>query len=261
MSLETPSLDAIVQVRTPDGRVIDIVDWTDMPLYSSADFQSGFVQEETDFFQYVVGREVPGIGNGASTAVKRTATDIDTNMAVAGELTTNEEMLVYAIKPEIYMFTTTTTNNFTTRSITADGDDGTEPIGFPGASPECLNVLNQQTLLRLEISEKTKAEAGFGYFNAGFGPFIGTTIVPGTADSFKGTAVNGLPSQGAVRSFVIGHHIGGQEKFRVSLVNPQGTAVNFSVGELVTSDVRLAPADVMMTIRVNLDGLYKRPTA
>lgn len=246
------NLDTIVQVKLPSGQVLDIVDWSDLPIFSAADLQAGCVLEELDFFQYVVGGQVPSATQpGGPAAIKRTASEVDTNVATAGQMTTNEELLVYAIKPEVFMFTTPTINDFTSRSILVAGDDGSEPVGMPSPGPECLSVLNQQTLLRLTITEKVKAEAGFGYFNTGFGVFH---LSEGSV-----YANAGVPSQEAVRSYVLPHHIGSQEKFRVQLINPTGEALEFGVVE--GEGGRDARQDVMATIRINLDGLYKRPTA
>lgn len=251
------NLDTIVQVKLPSGQVVDVVNWTDKPVFSSADLQSGFVSEEIDLFQYVSGREVTAYGNPAGPpAVKRTATDADTNMQVQGEMTTQEELLVYAIKPEFFMFTTPTINNFQTRSLTAagGGPEATSPCGFPQPTPNAIAILQQQLLLRLNISEKVYAEAGLGYFNTGFGVYSFNSLNAANA---------GLPSQEAVRSYTLPAHIGAQEKFRTQLINPRGVACDFGVVDTVDDGVctRVVHDDVMVTIRLNLDGLYKRPTA
>jgi hypothetical protein len=249
----------IVTVMLPSGQVVDIVNWSDKPVYSSADLQSGFVTEEIDLFQYVAGREVTSYGNPAGApVVKRTATDTDTNVQVQGEMTTAEELLVYAIKPEFFMFTTPIINDFSSRSIYAEGG-AVEPAVpasacfMPLPTNESLAILQQQLILRLKISEKVYAEAGLGYFNTGFGVY-------GAANS-RGNA--GMPTQEAVRSYTLPHHIGAQEKYRVQLINAGGNACNFgniAVESGTTCDV-VVRDDVMMTIRINLDGLYKRPTA
>jgi len=252
------NLDTIVQVKLPSGQVVDIVNWSDKPVYSSADLQSGFVTEEIDFFQYVAGRDVTAYGNPAGPpVVKRTATDADTNMQVQGEMSTQEELLVYAIKPEFFMFTTPTLNNFQLRSLTVDGaeTDGlaASPCGFPQPTPNALAILQQQLVLRLKISEKVYAEAGLGYFNTGFGVSSFNNFSAGTA---------GVPSQEAVRSYTLPHHIGAQEKFRGQLINPGGNACDFGVVDDFGSVCeRVLRNGVMVTIRLNLDGLYKRPTA
>ena len=65
----------------------------------------------------------------------------------------------------------------------------------------------------------------------------------------------GLPSAEAPRSFSIPHHIGGQEKYRVVLANPTGSTVTFA-DSAGTGDVRVA-----LTVRILLEGLYKRPVS
>lgn len=249
------NLDTIVQVKLPSGQIVDVVNWSDKPIFSTADLQSGFVTEEVDFFQYVSGREVTSYGSPGNPVIKRTATDADTNLQVPGEMTTQEELLVYAIKPEYFLFVTTTINDFTTRTFAAGavGDDGTETCGMPQITPNALAILQQQLVLRLNISEKNYAEAGLGYFNTGFGVSSFNSLSAANA---------GIPSQEAVRSYTLPHHIGAQEKFRAQLINPTGLACDFGVFDaLATECERTDRNDVMVTIRLNLDGLYKRPTA
>lgn len=250
------ALNTITQVKLLNGQVIDLVDWTDRPLFSTVDLQSGFTSQEVSLFQYVEGDAVPGAGTAATTL--RTATLNDTNISVPGSMASTEEMLVYAIKPEVYFYVTETENDFTTRSYTADP----ATIGVfapPMPSGVGLEILNQQLLLQLKISQKVYKEASFGYFNKGFGVsgFNAVAIGPVAPSN------NGLPSQEAVRSFVIPDHIGAQEKFRVMLVNTSGInagAVSFGVVQDANGNA-VDVADIMASIRINLDGLYKRPTA
>jgi len=250
----TQNLDTIVQVKLPTGQVVDIVNWSDKPVYSSADLQNGFVAEEIDFFQYVVGRVVTGYGNPLGPPpVRRTATDADTNVQVAGEMSTMEELLVYAIKPEFFLYTTpVAVNDFSSRSYMEPGIDDASPCDLPIMRADALAILQSQLILRLNISEKNYAEAGLGYFNTGFGVFA-----PGVA------ATAGQPQQNAVRSYTLPHHIGAQEKYRAQLINPGGNPCNFAVDQSTQTDpcVRVVQNDMMVTIRLNLDGLYKRPTA
>jgi len=125
-------------------------------------------------------------------------------------------------------------------------------------------VLMQALLIRLRISEKDYALAGYGYFNPGFGPFGLGNMVPQAPNSPSVTLANhGLPSNEAVRSFAIPHHIGGQEKYRVTLVNDTGLPVEFGKTEVIGGEAGCPQNDpeVMVRIRIYLDGLYKRPTA
>src|SRR5262249_39025099 len=105
------ALNTITQVKLPDGKVIDLVDWSDMPIFSSLDLQTGFTAQEMSLFQYTVGTSVPGYGTAA--VVQRVATERDTNVQAPGTMASTEEMLVYAIKPEISFWLTDPVNDFT----------------------------------------------------------------------------------------------------------------------------------------------------
>lgn len=252
------ALNTITQIKLTNGKVVDLVDWSDQPLFSSVDLQTGFTTQEISLFQYVSGDNVPGFAPAAPTT--RTATDNDTNLATPGAMASTEEMLVYAIKPEIYQFVVDAdTNDFTTRSydnsVAGQG-------GLPIPTAMCVAVLQAQLILQLEISQKVFAQASFGYFNTGYGVFSSGAqgVGPTSINSF---GANGLPSQSAVRSFVIPHHIGSQEKFRLQLINASDLnsgAVDFGYMSDGSSGIALN-AEAMVTLRILLDGLYKRPTA
>jgi hypothetical protein len=250
------ALNTITQVKLLNGQVVDLVDWTDQPLYSTVDLQSGFSTQEISLFQYVEGDTVPGFGPGNTTT--RTATLNDTNIATPGSMASTEEMLVYAIKPEVYAYVLGTTNDFTTRTYTTDSAVNPGAYQLPMMSGQGLEVMNQQLLLELVISQKVYAQASIGYFNKGFGVSGFSAGATGMAPSN-----NGAPTQEAVRSFVIPHHIGSQEKYRVKLANTsaiEGGTVVFGTGTDGAGDLLVA-TDLAASIRVNLDGLYKRPTA
>lgn len=251
------ALNTITQVKLLNGQVIDLVDWTDQPLYSSIDLQSGFTTQDISLFQYVEGDNVPGFGTGPTTT--RTASKNDTNMATPGSMASTEEMLVYAIKPEIYAYVTETINDFNTRTYTTDSSFGSGLVALPMANGQMLEILNQQLILELVISQKVYAQASIGYFNKGFGVSgFNLASASGTAPSN-----NGIPSQEAVRSFVIPHHIGAQEKFRVKLANTsqiEEGAVVFGAILENTDEIQILE-DLMATVRILLDGLYKRPVS
>ncbi len=71
-------------------------------------------------------------------------------------------------------------------------------------------------------------------------------------------ANQGHPSQAAVRTLVVPMHIGGQENFRVRLRNPTANPVNFGADLNEPVDVN---ENRMVSVRVYLDGLYKRPVS
>ena len=238
----------ITQVRLPDGRNVAIVDWTDKPLFSTIDLLSGYSDQEIECFTYQVSDNVSSSSN---ITTRRVATERDTNVATPGGMASTEEILIYNIKVEPF-------------ELLADAEDtedatlfSTAAPGLPVPQPQTLAILNRFSLLRLEISQKIYAEAGVAYFNTGFGPFIagsrgGAAPPAGSPIAF---ANFGLPSAEAPRSFSIPHHIGGQEKYRVVLANPTGETVTFA-DSAGTGDVRVA-----LTVRVLLEGLYKRPVS
>lgn len=254
------ALNTITEVKLPDGSVIQLVDWSDLPLYSSLDLQTGFTAQEMSLFQYTVGGTVPGFGTGAVTA--RTATDRDTNCQAPGSMASTEEMLVYAIKPELSFFVTDEANDFTTM-VYAPPD---APPGFPQPTAEGLAVLANMLMVELEISQKRYAYASLGYFNTGFGVFGRSNNTNQDGGFLFQSAGNlGWPSQNAVRSFVIPGHMGSQEKYRVNILNPGGVnggVVLFGmILELGEPNTYTNDALVACTIKINLDGLYKRPVS
>jgi hypothetical protein len=254
------SLNTITQVKLPDGNVIELVDWSDLPIYSSLDLQTGFTAQEMSLFQYTVGNSVPGFGTGVTTS--RVATERDTNVQAPGSMASTEEMLVYAIKPEISFWLADPANDFTSLIYS----DVSVPFGFPQPTAEGLAILANLLLVELEISQKRYAYASLGYFNTGFGVFGRSNNANQEAGLFFQSAGNlGWPSQNAVRSFVIPGHMGSQEKYRVNITNPsslENGAVNFGLvvadGEPATYELNAA---VACTIKINLDGLYKRPVS
>lgn len=254
------ALNTITQVKLPDGAVIDLVDWSDLPIWSSLDLQTGFTAQEMSLFQYTVGSSVPGFGTGSVTA--RVATERDTNVQAPGSMASTEEMLVYAIKPEPSFWLTDPANDFTSMQYS----DLAVPFGFPLPTAEGLAVLANLLMVELEISQKRYAYASLGYFNTGFGVFGRSNNTNQDSDlAFQSAGNLGWPSQSAVRSFVIPGHIGSQEKYRVNILNPGGVEageVNFgliyAVGE---GNSYLINDNVAVTIKINLDGLYKRPVS
>jgi hypothetical protein len=257
------ALNTITQLVLPDGTEIGLADWTDRPLYSTCDLGSGFSDQEIDLFQYTAGQAVPAAA-ASPGFILRSSTQNDTDLATAGEMATTEEMLVYAIKPEVHAFLWDTKNFNTARSSGCASDLGTSNIAMPAATLPMLAVLSQALLIRLRISEKDYAQAGFAYYNPGFGLFGVSDMVPNAASVPSVNVVNnGLPSQEAVRSFALPNHIGGQEKYRVTLVNDPGEPVEFGKLAVLGGEAGCAVNDpqVMVRIRIYLDGLYKRPTA
>jgi len=252
-------LNQITQIRLPDGQVVALVDWTDKPLYGSCDLGNGYTNEIVDLFQVSVGRPVPTAANGAGGPVTpRQNTLADTNISTQGGLSSTEEFLIYSMKPEVQEYSFEP-NNFTTRTSVGGVAN---PFG-PQPTLQCLSALNASLLLEIEISLKIYSQAGFGWYNLGFGPQANFQN-SGAAAPETTSANQGHPAQDAVRTLVVPMHIGGQENFRVRLRNPTAQPVNFG------TDAQAPPVVIptvqgqdnkMVTIRVYLDGLYKRPVS
>ena len=244
-------LNTITTIRLPDGTQVAFTDWSDKPVFSSVELCHGFTQEEIDIYGYTLGDPVPAAPPAGLAAIQRSSTDRDTNLAAPAAMASTEERLIYAIKPEVFYLRTDAPENNQVDMESATAVDGT---GMPLPGPVFLAQLNRSLLLTLEISRKIFARAGFGYFNAGFGVFGWGN----PAEATRSYAVNGLPSQEAVRSYVVPHYMGGTEKFRCYLTNPSGLPVNFGNAELAAKD---ADTDAVARIHVYLEGLYKRPVS
>ena len=250
-------LNQITKMRLPDGREVAFVDWTDKPLFSTIEILNGTTTQEMNWFQYVQGDSVPAFSPVPITS-QRTANDWDTNLAAPGSMASTEEMLVYAIRPEVYR----------RRVQDAEAPDFAQPdaldgflLAEPMATSTMLAVLSMRTLLSLEISKKVYAQASFGYFNTGFG-----VVAQGQTATVQ-TGLQGQAQQVAVRAFTIPQHMGGQEKFRVFMTNvDDGTvgAPGLEVGLTppgASDDPGWDPSVVFARIKINLDGLYKRPVS
>ena len=242
-------MNQITKIRLPSGTEVALVDWTDKPLFSTGDFMSSFTQQETPLFGYVVGDQVPAAGTSITTF--RTATETDTNVQTPGAMASTEEMLVYAIKVEYFNMDCTDAANMTTALASING----QPV--PGIVQ--LQQLARYCTMRLYISQKIYAEAGLGYFNTGFGPTASTTLQTANATG-RAYATMGTPGAHAVRSYVVPHHIGGQEKYRVSICNFSGGAVPWAITEVSPSE-SADDESQQMRLRVYLEGLRKRPVS
>ncbi len=246
-------LNQITTLRMPDGSEVAFVDWTDKPLWSTVDFLSGWTDSEVDAFTYVPGDIVPATVNATTT---RTSTETDTNLSTPASMASTEEMLVYAIKPEILEARTADGTPLDLTSVTF------QESGQPAPRSNRIAVFDFFLILRLIVSQKIEQSGPLGYFNAGFGVFSGTTTnFAGTSGADRGTA--GMPTQEAVRAFVIPTHIGGQEKYRVSLVNARGDLT--PAGGVPSGQDQATPPvndeQIVHFFRIMLDGLYKRPVS
>jgi hypothetical protein len=240
-------LNQITTMRLPDGSEVAFVDWADKPLWSTVDLLSAFTDTEIDAFTYVVGDEVPATANAT---VRRLSTERDTNVSTPGSMASTEEMLVYAIKPE-FLESRTADANPTELDVLTFQEQG-QPI----ARSNRLAILHDAMILRLVVSQKIEHSAPLGYYNTGFG--VLTSMGDTTATSLNNRGTAGMPSQEAVRSYGIPIHIGGQEKYRVQLVNASAAAVP-SGQDGATPPVN--DTQIVHSVRIHLDGLYKRPVS
>lgn len=245
-------INQITTMRLPDGSEVAFVDWSDTPLFSTADLISGFTDTEIDLFQYVSGEPVPTTNNAVT---RRTSSDRDTNAATSGSMASTEEMLVYAIKPEFEERTLATPFDATTGTFATANQ--------PQPTRKRLAILQAALLVTLEVSQKFTHRAGLGYYNSGFGAFAASVFagaVPLAAQVGQSAATPGLPTQDAVRSLVIPVHIGGQEKYRLRLENVTGALVQSGLNESNPA-TDATEGTIMHTVRMHLDGLYKRPVS
>lgn len=236
--------NTITTMRLPDGRQVSFVDWTDRPLFSTADILNGATDERIPLFNYIVGDSVTGTQN---ITTKRTASDRDTNISTPGAMASTEELLIYAIKPEVMALACEVYQG----AVVADATAATETFAYdPIPASWQLMHLMRMTMIEVRVSQKTMQQGPFGYFNVGFGP----SVAPSP------NAIGGLPSQEAIRALGIPVHIGGQEKYEVAIVNSTGDALNIGLSDH-TTDPSAVQLGRLFQVRIILDGLYKRPVA
>jgi hypothetical protein len=239
----------IMTIRLANGEEISFVDWSDQPLFSTIEILSGSSVQEMTFFQYVAGDQVPAYAPVAVTN-QRTSTENDTNLSNPGSMASTEEMLIWAIRPEIYRFNV---------EDAAEPDFAAPvaltPANNPQPTPNMLAVMNARLKLSHEISQKVYAEAGLAYFNWGAGLY--------TMQVDAAMATSGMPGQTSVRSQAIPMHMGGMEKFRSYFTFiDDGTDNGVELGLLTESAQEVDVDDTRFArVRLYLDGLHKRPAS
>lgn len=225
----------------PDGiEEVALTDWSDRPLYSTADLFSGFTDEEIRLFSYNEGQNVV---NTANMLAERASTLRDTNISSASEMDTTENFLLYAVALEVFEW-----------DYSEQGSAGTFTIPNGGNMPTAPNqmVLHNRLICDMDVSGKSFPTAGFGWFAQGFGPTFGAVF--GDAATLRTFANNGSPTAEARYMQSIPVHIGGTENYNLQLLNPTGTAVNFVNEDGVTVDTTR-----LMQVRAYLVGLHRRP--
>lgn len=239
-------MNQITQLRLPDGRQVAFVDWQDTPLHSTIDLVNNFTDPQLECFTYTTGDLVPATANAAA---RRQATPEDTNVEVPGRMSSTAGLLVYSIRVSYFQFNLTAL------------DPTTRVVGvFPQPLPSVTNLMILQNALTLSffVDHKPKQRAPIGYFNPGFGVYSSFGKHVNGAGGVTSVGAAGIPSTGAVRRNQIPVHVGGQSTFRVEVANPDATAVPLVLAE----DASPAnAATLMMTVRILLDGLYKRPVS
>lgn len=241
-------MDAIVNIRLPDGTTLTLGDWVDKPVFSTVMFLTGFNDPNVSAFGYNVGEPVPSTSNATAQI---TSTEAETNIAAAGGNVSTEELLVYAIKPEYFELQTGTAGASTDLTTAAP-----RLPGQPVMRPTTLGKIQLALMLQLRVTEKVYADAGSGYFPTGFGVFgMGQLLSQAAAATARTYANNSWPAQDAVRSFAVPHHIGGTEKYSVVWQNWPGNTINF------TDEAQANIAGLTVYARTYLDGMRKRPTA
>lgn len=238
------SVNQITQIRLADGKTISLTDWSSRRLFSTADILNGATDEQIRLFSYTEGDNVVSSDN-LPAAARRIATLADTNIQTANQLASTEEFLVYAIEAEMYMRTFNSGDNSIAITI----------AGQPGLNYTTMKALHLQLLLELDISEKTFPISSIGRFAPGFGPVV-TPAFSGNLSALA-LAESGIQSRDAVESLSIPLHIGGTEEYSVILHNPSGQQIDTyaNTGLADTDETRV------LTTRVSLCGLHKRPTA
>lgn len=239
------SVNQITQIRLADGRTVSLTDWSSRRLYSTADLLNGATDEQLRLFSYTEGDGIVTTSNMPANS-RRIATLLDTNIQTANQLASTEEFLVYAVECELY---------------NREHDDDQTPAifvgaaGQPGLNYTTLKALHLMWLLELDISEKTFPISSIGRFAPGFG----AVVSPAFSGAMNALAIaeNSVQSRDAVESLSIPLHIGGTEEYSVILHNPTGQAlaVYDNVGAAEDDETRV------ITARVSLCGLHKRPTA
>lgn len=236
----TDTLNQITKLVLSDGTEVAFTDWTDRMIYSTGDMLSGFTDQELRLFNYSDGDPVQATSN---ITTKRTATEQDTNLASAGEMDATEEFLVYSIQNEVYEFV---------GGASGITSEGTRP-GAPMPTASVVALMHWRLTMALEVSQKFFPHASFGYFLAGFGPNVASTLTQATL------ATNGQPGQHARFDQSVPIHIAGTEKFNVVIQNV-GAGVAGGTGAVnFTDDSGVVQATIYVTTRVNLRGLHKRP--
>lgn len=170
------------QLKLPDGRLVKIEEWGELPLWSTA-IVGRAQATDVNFFNYGMGDSLP-LPGGAGV---RTATQLDTNMEKGAQLL-GGEMFVFAhtIEPAQQM-----------DELTA----GVPPITMFELGRMYLKEVMAKTYVLFTIAQKTFVEGFVHWVPSGSGPF-GNDI-----QNAASVLTNGEPSPAAIRRYNIPVHI------------------------------------------------------
>ena len=181
-----------------------------------------------------------GVSHTKNITTARTATQNDTNISNAAEMDATQEFLCYSIQNEVFQVVGTATG------ITSEISRPGSPLPRAGV----LDMMHMRLVLALRVSQKDFPVAGYGWFLAGFGPVVQSTLTQATL------AVNGQPGHHARFDQSVPIHIGGTEKYNIELRNYSTTAngaVNFP------DDNGVLDTTAYVLSRTYMRGLHKRP--
>jgi hypothetical protein len=231
----------LISVRLPNGEDVDPGEWSDTPLYSTAEFQLNVAISSVFFFSYGETGSVPVT---PATLTSRPANDADTNMQGQGSiLPGNERIIVYSIQVEFYNM-----------GNSQGGTDDTSATP-PDVSLQQMLSIQRDTLGILHIASRKKeyCRAPIGYYATSKG--VNRLMQPnaqiaGAATGFKVAYNSGL-TVGDQRTFATPHDIPGGTTFDFELNFPNG---------IVTMEDVVGAGDLIRS-RCTFYGPRKRPVA
>lgn len=181
---------ALTQIKLPDGRIVRLEDWGELPLWSRQVVATNQTQDVI-FFNYGRGDTIPtGVAN-----------DLDTNMDKGGQLLGGEMFVFgYTIEPEEVEFVQAVPTEFTRLQF-----------------KETMRM----TLCEFKVAGRIYAEGKIPWFPQGSGLY-GFDV--GNAASIMS---NGLPSPTSMRRYTVPVHIASsQEKIEAKFRYPAGALSN-----------------------------------
>lgn len=228
---------AIKTIKLPDGRMLEIDEWLDYPIFSTIE-AAATTAIDLRAFTYVVGQRVPA--QGAPAGSPRNATETDTNQVARARMNHDEEFIAFSITYEVFALTDATD--------TAPSPDVTmapDPIFHPNN----LRRLQRDVVVELMVGAgitKPQFRAPFSYIgqavgSPGYGP--GDAVAANVRVAY-GTAGR-IASQNQ-RRWQLPIRIGSDRVMTLKVFAPAGSIAD------CTQDYRL---------RWYLNGIKRRPVA